>query len=89
MRTSSLVRKTSAKRPGSSQKHLGLPEIGGILTQPLLSSYHVFNNMHQNRMNIGDFYDLACFNSLSYFNCLGPISRSNRHQRHQTKKPGP
>ena len=39
---------------------------GGILTQPLLVSYHVFNNMHENRMNIGDFHGLACFNS---FNC--------------------
>jgi hypothetical protein len=30
-----------------------------ILTQPLLLSYHVFSNMHQTRMNIGDFYDLS------------------------------
>ncbi len=35
---------------------------GGILTQSLLRSYHVFSNMPDNRMNIGDFYDLACFN---------------------------
>src|SRR5260370_36222603 len=32
---------------------------GGILTQPLLSSYHVFNNMHHNAMNIDDFHDLS------------------------------
>jgi hypothetical protein len=25
------------------------------------SAYHVFSNVHENRMNIGDFYDLACF----------------------------
>jgi hypothetical protein len=42
-----------------------LPEIGGILTQPLWASCHLFSNMHDNRMNIGDFYDLACFNSFN------------------------
>ncbi len=30
---------------------------GGILTQPLLLSYHLFSSLHQNRMNIGDFCD--------------------------------
>jgi len=34
-------------------------------------------------MNTGDFYNLACFNYLSSLICLGPISRQNRHQRHQ------
>jgi len=34
-------------------------------------------------MDIGDFYDLAYFNSFSYFNRLGSISGANRHQRHQ------
>ncbi len=66
-----------------SKKRLGLREIGGILTQSLLPSYHLFSNLHENRMSIGDFYDLACFNCLSYFICLGPISGLNRHQRHQ------
>jgi len=37
-----------------------------ILTQPLLPSYHLFSNMHDNRMNIGDFQGLACFNSFNY-----------------------
>src|SRR5260370_15641646 len=35
---------------------------GRILTQSLLPSYHVFSHIPDNRMNIGDFYDLACFN---------------------------
>jgi len=39
---------------------------GGILTQPLLLSYHVFSNMRKNRMNTVDFYDRSFFNS---FNC--------------------
>lgn len=39
---------------------------GGILTQPLLLSYHLFSNMHKNRMNTGDSYGLALCNS---FNC--------------------
>jgi len=30
-----------------------------------LPSYHVFSNLHENRMDIGDFYDLACFNSFN------------------------
>jgi len=36
-----------------------LGESGGILTQPLLLFYHVFSNLHDNRMNIGDFYGPA------------------------------
>ncbi len=56
---------------------------GGILTLAYSLSYHLFSNMHENRMSIGDFYDLASFNCLSYFICLGPISGLNRHQRHQ------
>ncbi len=47
-------------------KCFGLREIGGILTQSLLSSYHLFSKMHEIRMNIGHFYDLACYNC---FNC--------------------
>ncbi len=39
---------------------------GGILTLSLWASYHVFSNLHENRMNIGDFYRLSFFNS---FNC--------------------
>jgi hypothetical protein len=38
---------------------------GGILTLALLLSYHLFSNLHENRMNIGDFYGLAFCNSLS------------------------
>jgi hypothetical protein len=38
---------------------------GGILTQPLFLSYHLFSNMHDTRMNIGDFYGLAFFNSFN------------------------
>jgi len=38
-----------------------------ILTQPLLPSYHVFSEMHENRMNIGHFYDLAFSNSFNPF----------------------
>ena len=38
---------------------------GGILTLALWPSYHVFSNMHENHMNIGGFYDLACFNSFN------------------------
>ncbi len=62
---------------------LDMREIGGILTLAYWLSYHVFSNMRENRMNIGDFHDLACFNCLSYFSHLGPISRVSRHQRHQ------
>ncbi len=57
---------------------------GGILTYPLSASYYVFSNMHETRMNIGDFYGLAYFNYLSHFIRLGQISSLNRHQRHQT-----
>jgi len=39
--------------------------MGGILTQTLSASYHVFSNMHENRINIGDFYDFAFCNSLN------------------------
>ena len=39
---------------------------GGILTQLLLPSYHVFSNLHENRINTGDFHGLAFCNS---FNC--------------------
>jgi hypothetical protein len=38
---------------------------GVILTQPLSPSCHVFSNMHDNRMNIGDFYDPSSFNSFN------------------------
>jgi len=44
---------------------IDLGESGGILTQPFLLSFHLFSSMHENRMNIGDFYDLACFNSFN------------------------
>ena len=58
---------------------------GGILTQPLLLSYHVFSNFHENRINTSDFYDLAFFNSFNPFALIAPISGQNRHQRYQTK----
>ncbi len=38
---------------------------GGILTQLLLLSSYLFSNMRDNPMNIGDFNDLACFNSFN------------------------
>src|SRR5882724_9302619 len=56
---------------------------GGILTQPLLPSYHLFSNMHEKRMNTGDFYDFYNFNSTKIFSCLVLIFALNRHQRHQ------
>src|SRR6266436_5193811 len=36
--------------------------------------------MRDNRMNIGDFYDLAFFNSFNPFALIAPISGQNRHQ---------
>jgi len=45
---------------------VALGESGGILTQPFCASYHLVSNMHENRINIGDFYDLSFCNS---FNC--------------------
>jgi hypothetical protein len=51
---------------GTCRAILGIGGEGGILTQPLSPSYHVFSDMHKDRINIGDFCDLACFNS---FNC--------------------
>jgi hypothetical protein len=39
---------------------------GGILTQLLLLSYHLLSNMHEHRMDTGDFYDFASCNS---FHC--------------------
>jgi hypothetical protein len=38
---------------------------GGILTQPLLLSYHLFSNMHENRMDTGDFYGPFSFYSFN------------------------
>ena len=53
-------------RKGASRDFgIALGESGGILTQPLSSSYHLFSNLHGNRVNIGDFNDLACFNSFN------------------------
>src|SRR6267142_4423932 len=76
--TLSDVRKSASRDFG-----IALGESGGILTQSLRESYHLFSNMHESRINIGYFNDLAFFNCLSYFSRLGPISRLNRHQRHQ------
>ena len=39
----------------------------GILTQSLSASYHLFSNLQENRMNIGDFYDLAYCNHFNPF----------------------
>src|ERR1700688_4150259 len=58
---------------------------GGILTQSLSASYHVFSNMHENRMDTGDLYDFAFFNCFNPSAYIAPISAPNRHQRHQTK----
>lgn len=40
---------------------------GGILTPARKASYHVFSNLHETRMNTGDFYDLSLFNSFNRF----------------------
>ncbi len=46
---------------------IALGESDGILTLPLSASYYVSSKVHANRMNIGDFYDLACFNPFNIF----------------------
>src|SRR5229473_3747459 len=56
---------------------------GGILTQPLSPSCHVFSNLHDNRINTGAFYDLAYFNCFYCLIRLGPNSDRNRHQATQ------
>jgi hypothetical protein len=56
---------------------------GGILTQSLRASCNLFSNMHEKRMNTGDFSDFYCFNSIKIFSCLVLILALNRHQRHQ------
>ena len=43
----------------SKYSGIDLGESGGILTQSLWPSYHLFTNMHETRMNIGHFYRLA------------------------------
>ena len=40
---------------------------GGILTLAYSLSYHVFSNLHETRMNIGDFYAPSLFNSFNSF----------------------
>src|SRR5713101_9250552 len=59
---------------------------GGILNQALELSCHVFSNMCENRMDIGDFHGLACCNCFYPSAWIVLISNSNRHQRHQTRK---
>ena len=59
---------------------------GGILTHPLFLSYHLFSNMHESRINIGAFYDLAYFNCFYCLIRLRPNSDRNRHQRHQSRQ---
>ncbi len=44
-----------------------LGESGGILTQSLLLSYHVFSKLHEIRINIGYFYDFVCYNFFNPF----------------------
>jgi hypothetical protein len=56
---------------------------GGILTLPLLASYHVVSSLHENRMNTAVFYSLYYSNGFNVLNRLGLISGLNRHQRHQ------
>lgn len=43
---------------------------GGILTPAFSLSPRVFKDIEENRMDTDDFYDLACFNPFSHFNCL-------------------
>jgi len=52
---------------------------------PLSLSYHLFSDIHENRMEIRDFCHLTCFNCLSRFVRLGLISALDRHQRHQER----
>jgi hypothetical protein len=56
---------------------------GGILTQSLRASCHLFSNMHEKRMNTGDFSDFYYFNSTKIFSYLVLIFALNRHHRHQ------
>jgi hypothetical protein len=56
---------------------------GGILAQSLRPSCHLFSNMHEKRLNTGDFSDFYYFNSTKIFSCLVLIFALNRHQRHQ------
>jgi hypothetical protein len=56
---------------------------GGILTQSLIASYHLFSNMHEKRMNTDDFPYFYYFNSTKIFIWLVLIFALNRHQRHQ------
>ncbi len=51
----------------SRDSGIDLGEIGGILTLAYSLSYHVFSNLHENRMNIGDFYGLAYCNHFNPF----------------------
>ena len=60
-----------------------LGESGGILIQLLRASCHLFSNMHEKRMNTGDFSDFYYFNSIKIVSCLVLILALNRHQRHQ------
>jgi len=50
---------------GYCQRRIGLRESGGILTQPLLPSCHLFSNMRENGMNTDDLYILNLFNSFN------------------------
>jgi hypothetical protein len=59
---------------------------GGILTPAFLLSRNIFSNMPVTRMNTGDFYDFSCFDSFNISACLAPISRLDRHQRHQASR---
>jgi hypothetical protein len=51
----------------ATRRRLGLPEIGGILTRPLLLSYHLFSNMREPRVTIGDFYGFVFCNFFNSF----------------------
>src|SRR5260221_7251670 len=73
---------TTNSREGKSVTYGGGRE-GGILTPAYSLSYHLFSNMHENRINIGDIYDLAYFNCFHCLIRLGSNSDQNRHQRHQ------
>jgi len=55
----------------------------GYSPWPLSLSYHLFSDIHENRMEIRDFCHLTCFNCLSCFVRLGLISALDRPQRHQ------
>lgn len=70
-------------RLDKGKSNLIVAERVGCSPWPLSLSYHLFSDIHENRMEIRDFCHLTRFNCLSCFVRLGLISALDRHQRHQ------